>query len=154
VIVIGVDPDKRSDTGVGVEGRTGELQAERTVKARRQGHERLLAWARTLDGERLWALEDCRQVSSALERFLLGRGERVVRVPPRLMGEARKGGRSYGKSDAIDALAVAQRRPARARPAGRLPGGDGAGDQVARRPPRRPRRRAHADPEPAALAPA
>jgi len=61
-----------------------------------------------LDRERLWALEDCRHVSSAFERFLLGHGERVVRVPPRLMGEARKGGRSYGKSDAIDALAVAR----------------------------------------------
>ena len=108
MIVIGVDPHKRSHTAAGVDRRTGELRAERTVKARMQGHEQLLGWARTLDDERLWALEDCRQVSSALERFLLGRGERVVRVPPRLMGEARKGGRSYGKSDAIDAVAVAR----------------------------------------------
>jgi transposase len=108
VIVIGIDPHKRSHTAAGVDGQTGELRAERTVKARMQGHEQLLGWARTLDDERLWALEDCRQVSGALERFLLGRGERVVRVPPRLMGEARRGGRSYGKSDAIDAVAVAR----------------------------------------------
>jgi len=78
------------------------------VQARRQGYGQLLAWARSLAGERLWALEDCRHVSLGLERFLLARGERVVRVPPRLMGEARKGGRSAGKSDAIDALAVAR----------------------------------------------
>jgi transposase len=108
MIVIGVDPHKRSHTAAGVEQATGELRGERTVSARRQGHEQLLAWARALAHERLWALEDCRHVSGALERFLIARGERVVRVPPRLMGEARKGGRSAGKSDAIDALAVAR----------------------------------------------
>jgi transposase len=55
-------------------------------------------------------------VSGRLERFLLARGERVVRVPPGRMAGARKGGRERGKSDAIDALAVL-RLLARARPA-------------------------------------
>ncbi len=108
MIVIGVDPHKRTHTAVVVGAGSGELVGERTVQARRQGYGQLLAWARSLAGERLWALEDCRHVSLGLERFLLARGERVVRVPPRLMGEARKGGRSAGKSDAIDALAVAR----------------------------------------------
>jgi transposase len=76
--------------------------------ARQAGHEQLLAWARGLGAERLWALEDCRHVSGSLERFLLGRGERVVRVPPRLMGQARRDGREQGKSDSVDALAVAR----------------------------------------------
>jgi transposase len=84
------------------------LVGERTVQARRQGYGQLLAWTRSLAGERVFALEDCRHVSLGLERFLLARGERVVRVPPRLMGEARKGGRSTGKSDSIDARAVAR----------------------------------------------
>jgi transposase len=78
------------------------------VSARHAGHEQLLSWARQLDGERVFALEDCRHVSGALERFLISRGERVVRVPPKLMGEARRGARSFGKSDSIDALAVAR----------------------------------------------
>ena len=78
------------------------------MEARRRGHEQLLRWARALAVERLWAVEDCRHVSLSLERFLLGRGERVVRVAPRLMGEARKSVRRPGKSDAIDALAVAR----------------------------------------------
>lgn len=108
MIVFGVDPHKRSHTAAAVEQATGELRDERTVKARGPGHEQLLVWARALDCERLWALEDCRHVSGSLERFLLAHGERVVRVPPRLMGEARKGARSPGKSDAIDALAVAR----------------------------------------------
>jgi transposase len=39
---------------------------------------------------------------------LLDHGETVVRLPPRLMAEARRGGRQRGKSDPIDALAVAR----------------------------------------------
>ncbi len=108
MIVIGVDPHKQSHTGVAVDAATGVLAAEQTVRARREGHERLISWARGLGSERLWALEDCRHVSGSLERLLLERGERVVRVAPRLMGEARRSGRQRGKSDAIDALAVAR----------------------------------------------
>jgi transposase len=108
VIVIGVDPHKQTHTAVVVDERRGELLGERTVKARRDGHEQLLAWAPTLDGERLWALENCRHVSISLERFLLASGERVVRVPPKLMAEARRSARQRGKSDAIDAVAVAR----------------------------------------------
>jgi transposase len=72
------------------------------------GHEQLLGWGRSLSSERLWAREDCRHVSIALERFLLGSGEEVVRVPPELMAGARRSSRSRGKSDGIDALAVAR----------------------------------------------
>jgi transposase len=39
---------------------------------------------------------------------LLASGERVVRVPPKLMAGARRSARERGKSDAIDALAVAR----------------------------------------------
>jgi transposase len=108
VIVIGVDPHKQTHTAAVVDGGIGELVGERTVKARRVGHEQLLAWARGYGGERLWALEDCRHVSVSLERFLLASGERVVRVPPKLMAGARRSARQRGKSDAIDALAVAR----------------------------------------------
>jgi hypothetical protein len=48
------------------------------------------------------ALEDCRHVSGAFERFLIARGERVLRVPTRLMAGARRGARERGKSDSID----------------------------------------------------
>jgi transposase len=108
VIVIGIDPHKQTHTAVAVESGSGELLSERTVKARTKGYGQLLLWARGLDHERVFALEDCRHVSGSLERFLLARGERVVRVPPKLMGRARRSGRGYGKSDAIDALAVAR----------------------------------------------
>ena len=35
-------------------------------------------------------------------------GEMVIRVPPKLMAGARDSARTYGKSDPIDALAVAR----------------------------------------------
>ena len=108
MIVIGVDPHKRSHTAAAIEASTGELRGELTAKSGRQGEEQLLAWARPLGNERMWALEDCRHVSISLERFLLASGEQVVRVPPKLMAGARRSSRTRGKSDAIDALAVAR----------------------------------------------
>ncbi|MBE2320768.1 hypothetical protein DVA67_032715 [Solirubrobacter sp. CPCC 204708] len=56
----------------------------------------------------MWAIEDCRHVSGRLELALIAAGERVVRVAPQLMGQAREAERRPGKSDEIDALAVAR----------------------------------------------
>jgi transposase len=108
MIVIGTDPHKQSHTVAALDADRAECVDELTVAARGAGHERLLAWARELDEERVWALEDCRHVSGGLERFLLRSGERVVRVPPKLMAGARKSAREFGKSDPIDAQAVAR----------------------------------------------
>jgi transposase len=58
--------------------------------------------------ERLWAIEDCRHLTRRLERDLIAAGESVVRVSPKLMAHVRDSARSYGKSDPIDALAVAR----------------------------------------------
>jgi transposase len=108
MIVIGSDTHKRSYTCSAVAAATGELRSSETVKATSAGHERLIGWARGLDCERVWAIEDCRNVSGKLERFLLARGERVVRVAPKLMAGRRRSSREAGKSDPIDALAVAR----------------------------------------------
>jgi transposase len=107
MIVIGVDPHKRSHTAVAV-SEVGEVVGERTVSAREQGFFELLRWARSLGGEPLFALEDGRHVSGRLERFLLARGERVVRVAPKLMASQRRSARTRGKSDPVDAAAVAR----------------------------------------------
>ena len=69
MIVVGVDPHKQTHTAVAVTSSIGELVDELTVIARKPGHEQLLQWARELGDERLFALEDCRHVSGALERF-------------------------------------------------------------------------------------
>ncbi len=101
MIVIGTDPHKQSHTAVALDARTAEHLGELTAKARQDGHERLLAWARAVDQVRVWAIEDCRHVSGGLERFLLRSGEHVVRVPPKLMAGARKSARDFGKSDPL-----------------------------------------------------
>jgi transposase len=106
MIVIGTDAHKVTHTCGAVEGGTGQLAGELTASARRDGLEELLAWGRSLDSDRIWAIEDCRHVSGAFERFLIEHGERVVRVAPRLMGESRKGERTRGKSDPLDAEAM------------------------------------------------
>ena len=108
MIVIGVDAHKRTHTGVAVQELTGRRLQTRTVLASDDGHGLLLEWGRGLDPDRVWAIEDCRHVSGRLERFLLGRGERVLRIPPKLMAGVRKTAREPGKSDPTDALAVAR----------------------------------------------
>jgi transposase len=108
MIVLGADTHKRSHTVAAVEAGTGRVVADRTVRAKRRSFDDLLQWARALDAARVWAIEDCRHVSGALERFLLARGERVVRVAAKLMAGARKSARERGKSDPIDAVAIAR----------------------------------------------
>jgi transposase len=72
------------------------------------GSEELPGWAAALDAERLWAVEDCRQLTGRLERQLLSVGEALVRVPPKLTVPEPHAGRTRGKSDPIDALATAR----------------------------------------------
>jgi transposase len=115
MIVIGVDVHRQSVTAVAVD-EAGRMLDERTVAV---GSEELIGWASVLSAERLWALEDCRGLRRWLERQLLGLGERLVRVPPKLTVPERRAGRERGKSDPIDALAIARaalREPDLSRP--------------------------------------
>lgn len=104
MIVIGLDVHKRSVTAVAVD-EAGRPLAEKVIGV---GSDELLGWAAELDNERLWAVEDCRQLTGWLERLLLGVAEQLVRVPPRLTVPERRAGRTRGKSDPIDALAIAR----------------------------------------------
>jgi transposase len=107
MIVLGADTHKSSHTIAAINAATGQLLGDKTVVVGARGFAALVIWARGLDGERVWALEDCRHVSGALERFLIARGERVVRVSTRLAG-TRRSSRERGKSDQIDAVCVAR----------------------------------------------
>jgi transposase len=88
----------------------GRKKGQKTVTARREGHLALLAWARAQAGgqELAWAVEDVRHVAGNLIRDLLAAGETVLFVPPKMMAGERRGGRERGKSDPIDALAIAR----------------------------------------------
>ncbi len=106
MVVIGTDSHKRTHTVVAVDGN-GRRLAEKTPPATSDGHLGLIRWARRWR-ERGFALEDCRHLTRRLEADLLRAGERVVRVPPKLMAGARRSTREPGKSDPIDALSVAR----------------------------------------------
>jgi len=106
MVVIGVDAHKRTHTFAVVD-EMGREVATRTFRATLEGHRAALGWARTWR-ERMFGLEDCRNLTRRLEADLIRAGERVVRVPARLMATARRTGRAVGKSDPIDALAVAR----------------------------------------------
>jgi transposase len=108
MIVIGVDTHKHTHALAAVDAGTGRVRGQRQIKAEEPGHLAAVRWARGLDDERVWAIEDCRHVSRRLEQALLAAGERVVRVAPHRMGASRRGEREPGKSDEIDALAVAR----------------------------------------------
>jgi transposase len=108
MIVIGADTHKGSHALAVVDEGTGRVRGQREIKAEESGHLAAVRWARGLDEERVWAIEDCRHVSRRFEQALLAAGERVVRVAPHRMGASRKGERERGKSDQIDALAVAR----------------------------------------------
>lgn len=108
MVAIGVDPHKQTHAAVAVDEVGCEL-SHGTERAESEGFSALGAWSRALPGdERVWVIEDCRHVSGPLERFLLDHGETVVRLAPRLMAGARTSVRERGKSDPIDALAVAR----------------------------------------------
>lgn len=108
MIIIGVDAHKRSHTMVAIDEQ-GRALGERTVQATTPGHHHAFRWARKSFGsELLWAVEDVRSLTVRLERELIDAGHRVVRVPTHLMARSRKASRTPGKSDPIDALAVAR----------------------------------------------
>ena len=106
MVVVGVDAHKRTHTLVAID-EAGRKLAEKTVAATPDGHLEAVVWARRWP-EHVFALEDCRHLTRRFERDLLVAGEAAVRVPTRLMAGARDGGRERGKSDPIDALAVAR----------------------------------------------
>ena len=108
MVVVGADVHKRTHTFVAVDA-VGKQVGQLTVAATTAGHLKALGWARQQFGEELtWAIEDCRHLSARLERDLLGAGQAVVRVPPKMMAEQRRVARTRGKSNPIDALAVAR----------------------------------------------
>ncbi len=107
MVTIGVDPHKQTHTAAAVNDLGVEV-ACRTAPARPAGNGQLLERGRALDEVRVWAVEDVRNVSGSLERFLVDRGETVVGLAPQLIAGARQGSRSRGKSDPVDALAIAR----------------------------------------------
>jgi transposase len=74
-----------------VDEGTGRLRGSPEISADDGGHLAAVRWARRLDAERVWAIEDCRHLSRRLEQALLAAGERCRRRSRRAERERGKG---------------------------------------------------------------
>lgn len=104
--VVGIDGHKKTHTLVAVDP-LGRRAGEVTVAATPAGHAQAIKWIAQF-GQVLLAIEDCRHLTRRFEADLLLAGHAVVRVHTRLMAGARRSARERGKSDPIDAEAVAR----------------------------------------------
>jgi transposase len=108
MVMIGIDPHKRSHTAVAVDEREVVI-AERLVHARVGQVAELVAWADALgDHERIWAIESAGGLGYLVSQQLLAAGEQVVDIPATLASRVRvlSTGRS-DKNDPNDARSVA-----------------------------------------------
>lgn len=80
MVIIGVDPHKRTHTASAVEQASGKVLAALQIDASMAGYRQLLKWASSLD-ERRWAVENARGLGRHLAQWLVARGERVEDVP-------------------------------------------------------------------------
>jgi transposase len=109
VVLVGIDVHKDTHCAVAVDEAGRQLGKARTFRTTDAGCLQLWRWAQREHGTQVaFAVEDCRHLTTRLERALLAAGARVVRVPPKLMARARASARTRGKSDPIDALAIAR----------------------------------------------
>ncbi|MGH2577723.1 MAG: IS110 family transposase [Actinomycetota bacterium] len=108
MVILGIDAHKRTHTVVAIDEAGRRLGERTTLSTSTEAHLELVRWADGFGTERRWAVEDCRHLSRRLEADLLASGEQICRVPPKMMAHARDAARTYGKSDPIDALAVAR----------------------------------------------
>jgi len=104
VIWIGVDAHKQVHLAVAIssEGIVGERKLPNTPAA----WAALLEWGRQWP-QRIWAVEGAWYLGRGLAQYLAREGERVHEVNGRWTAQRRRGMRSPGKSDRLDARSVA-----------------------------------------------
>jgi transposase len=107
VVIIGVDPHKRTHTASALEPGSHRVLATQQVDATLAGYRQLARWAARF-GDRRWAVENARGLGLHLAQWLAARGEQVDDVPCTATARVRelsRGGRR--KNDVIDAAAAA-----------------------------------------------
>ena len=107
MVIIGVDPHKRTHTASAVEPGNNTVLATLRIDASPGGYRQLLKWASGFT-ERRWAVENARGLGRNLAQWLVARGEKVDDVSSTATARVRelsRGGRR--KNDVIDAAAAA-----------------------------------------------
>lgn len=107
MVIIGIDPHKRTHTASAVEPGTNKVLATLQIDASLVGYRQLLKWAAGFE-QRRWAVENARGLGRHLAHWLIARGEGVEDVASTATARVRelsRGGRR--KNDVIDAAAAA-----------------------------------------------
>ena len=108
MVMIGIDPHKRTHTAVAVD-RCADVLDTRLVHARTGQVGELVAWADRLDdSQRTWAIESAGGLGYLLAQQLLAAGEHVVDIPATLAARVRVlSSERSNKNDPNDAYSVA-----------------------------------------------
>ncbi len=107
MITIGVDAHKRMHAAVAVDatgGILGEWRGANTAAA----WQALWEWAGAFSTPRQWGIEGAWNYGRGLAQFLVTQDETVYEINPRWTAARRRGARTRGKSDRLDAYAVAK----------------------------------------------
>lgn len=107
MVVIGVDPHKRTHRASAMDPAGNKVLAVIEIEASLAGYRRLWRWAARFE-QRRWAVEGARGLGRHLAQWLVARGERVDDVASTATARLRelsRGGRR--KNDVIDAAAAA-----------------------------------------------
>lgn len=107
MITIGVDAHKQVHAAVALDGAGRELGQWRGANTA-HGWGALQRWAAGLGERRQWGIEGAWNYGRGLAQHLVAAGEPVYEVNPRWTAEGRRSARRPGKSDALDAHAVAR----------------------------------------------
>lgn len=106
-VAIGVDSHKGSLAGAAVD-EVGKVIEAREFPNHPRGHDAFLDWVRALGQDRRIGVEGSLNYGAALTKHLLSCGEDVREVPASLTHQERRKRRSQGKSDLVDAVAIAR----------------------------------------------
>ena len=106
MITLGVDAHKQVHMAVALDEAGHELGRWRGPNSRR-GWEELAGWAAELGEPRQWGIEGAWNYGRGLAQHLVARGEGVSEVNARWTALGRRSARKAGKSDPLDAHAVA-----------------------------------------------
>ncbi len=102
---IGIDAHKRIHQAVALS--VDGVLAQKVIANTAVGWTALIQWAGAWP-ERVWAVEGSGSLGRGVAQFLARNGERVHEVNPRWTAQRRRGLRRPGKTDALDAQAVAR----------------------------------------------
>jgi transposase len=102
---IGIDAHKRIHQAVALS--VDGVLAQKVIANTAVGWTALVQWASAWP-ERVWAVEGSGSLGRGVAQFLARNGERVHEVNPRWTAQRRRGLRRPGKTDALDAQAVAR----------------------------------------------